>query len=449
MEMLAQRFAKNWSRQGFGGVGDVFLLALSGGIDSMVLANLLYDSKIPFAVAHCNFSLRGKDSDEDAAFVVSWCKQRKITCHVQVFDTKKIAAVRKESTQLAARNLRYAWFEELCKNEKYRGVLTAHHADDVAETVLINLCRGTGIAGLHGILAKSGMVFRPLLFADRMAISTFAKEEGIVWREDVSNAKTDYLRNAFRHEILPKMEALLPGAAQRIMETAQRVAETELIYRTSLEKHLKRLIQPRGKDIYIPINLLKKQAAQRTLAFEVFSKFSFSPEQIPEVLKLMNGESGSVIYSSSHRVIRHRDFLVITTNAAPTADLILIEAIPTTIETEQGTFLFSLKDAGEKVADDRDLALLDFDKVNLPLVLRTRREGDYFYPLGMGMKKKKLKKFLIDKKLGLHEKESIRILESDKHILWVVGQRIDERFKLNAHTTKVLRVKFIPKLFEK
>ncbi|MEO6833247.1 MAG: tRNA lysidine(34) synthetase TilS [Chitinophagaceae bacterium] len=444
MEKLPQRFLKNWAKQGFGRNDGIFLLALSGGIDSMVLANLLLEAKIPFAVAHCNFSLRGMDSDGDAAFVKVWCDERKITCHVRVFDTKKIAEEKKESTQLAARNLRYAWFDELCSEHKYAGILTAHHADDVAETVLINLCRGTGIAGLHGIRAKYGKVLRPLLFACRKEIAAFAESQNIAWREDASNAKTDYLRNAFRHEILPRIESILPGAAQRIAETAQRVAETEIIYRASLEKLLTRLVQARGRDFYMPINLLKKQAALQTLAFEIFSKFSYSPEQIPEILKLMNSESGSRIMSSSHRVFRHRDFLVVTTNAAPAADLMVIDSVPSIMETNLGQFVFTLEDDHKKPFEDGNIACFDADKITFPLVLRTRREGDYFYPFGMGMKKKKLKKFLIDRKLGVHEKESIRILESDKKILWVVGQRIDERFKVTVNTDKVLKVVFKP-----
>lgn len=443
MKDLAQRFADNWKAKGFPANGTM-LLALSGGIDSMVLAHLLKAAKIPFAGAHCNFSLRGKDADEDAAFVQDWCAANEVPCHQIQFDTKRMASEQKQSIQVAARELRYNWFAALRSEYGYVAILTAHHAGDVAETVLINLSRGSGIAGLHGIPEKSGAVIRPLLFATRADIQQCALDKNISWREDVSNAADKYLRNAIRLHILPKLETLLPGATMRIALTAERLRGTEIIYQKALEQRLNKLKELRGKDWYVPVRLLAKEEARATIAYELFRPFRFSGEQIPLILSLLDGESGKQVFSDSHRIIRHRDFLVITSSAETEANLILIESIPAVVHTAEGSFHFSWTEVGAAIPDDPNIAMIDGDDLSLPLVLRTRKEGDYFYPLGMGMKKKKLKRFLVDIKTPLHEKDRIRILESDKRILWIAGKRIDERFKVRASTTRILKVVLQP-----
>jgi tRNA(Ile)-lysidine synthase len=343
---------------------------------------------------------------------------------------------------VTARALRYDWFEQLRLEHGYAAILTAHHADDVAETMLINLCRGSGIAGLHGIPERNGAIIRPLLFARRAEIAAYAQHCGLTWREDASNAEDKYLRNAFRLRVLPLLEELLPGAAHRIAQSAERLHGSEQIYRKELQRRLSRLMERRGRDTYVPIRLLEKQEALPTLAFELFHPFGFSAEQIPQILSLLHAESGRQVISAQHRVIRHRDFLVVTDTATDAADLIFVDQIPARIETAEGVFRFEWTDAPAGLPQDPNTALLHGDTLSLPLILRTRRGGDYFYPLGMGMKKKKLKRFLIDQKLPLHEKDRIRILENEGRILWVAGQRIDERFKLGPSTHKVLKVVF-------
>jgi tRNA(Ile)-lysidine synthase len=444
MKDLAQRFSEHWKAKGFPRNKTV-LLALSGGVDSMVLAHLLRDSSISFAAAHCNFSLRGNDADDDAAFVQEWCNQNGIACHQRTFKTKEIATERKQSIQVTARALRYDWFDALRRTHDYAATLTAHHGDDVAETMLINLSRGTGIAGLHGIPETSGHIIRPLLFTTRAEILEYATKQGVAWREDASNATDDYLRNAIRLHIIPKLEELLPGAASRIARTAERLSGAELIYRKALEQRLTKLKEQRGNNWYIPIRLLQKEPALATIAYELFAPLGFSGEQIPLILSLMQSESGKQILSYTHRVIRHRDFLVVTAAESDSADLILIESVPATIETSAGAFHFEWKNGNAPISEDANVAMLHGDELQFPLVLRTKREGDYFYPLGMGMKKKKLKRFLIDLKVPLHEKEQIRILESDKKILWIAGRRIDERAKVRLSTQQILQVTFQPK----
>lgn len=444
MKDLVRRFSEHWQKRGFDNVSGPALLALSGGVDSVVLANLLLAARIPFAAAHCNFSLRAADSAGDAAFVQDWCASRGITCHTETFKTAEIAAKGGKSIQVTARDLRYKWFEQLCGKYHYAAVLTAHHADDVAETMLINLCRGTGIAGLHGIPERRGKVIRPLLFATRDNIVAFALEQNIQWREDASNAKTDYLRNAIRHEVLSRLETLMPGASSRIAETATRIGEAEGFYRQSMEKRLAKLMQQRGRDWYIPVKLLKKSDGLNAIAYELFTPFGFSPEQIPHILRLLHSESGRSVDAPAHRVIRHRDFLVITSKEEQAADILFIEEVPKTVHTAEGEFIFSWTSASGQINSDADTALLHGDDIILPLILRTRREGDYFYPLGMGGKKKKLKRFLIDIKAPIHEKDRIRILEWDRKILWIAGKRIDERFIVRQDTKRILKVVFQP-----
>ncbi len=443
MSLLLQHFLRHWKEKQFPRQGTL-LLALSGGVDSMVLATLLRQAGFSFAVAHCNFSLRGTASNEDAQFVQQWAADWKIECHQTQFDTRQIAAQRHQSIQLAARTLRYQWFEELRLRHGYAAILTAHHADDVAETLLINLCRGAGIAGLHGIPERNGHLLRPLLFASRSEIMEYAAQESVGWREDASNAEEKYLRNAMRHRVLPTLDELMPGATVRIAQTAARLHDAEQIYRDELAKILGRLKEERGRDVYVPIRLLVRQKALPTLAFELFTPYGFSSDQTAQILRLLHSESGHQVVSESHRVIRHRDFLVVTSRNDEASDLITIQKIPSTIQTAHGRFSFEWMEQSALPAPNANTALLDGDSVSLPLTLRHRREGDYFYPLGMGMKKKKLKRFLIDAKLPISEKERVLILESQGRILWVVGHRIDERFKLHATSRRILKLSFQP-----
>ncbi len=444
MEDLETKFIAHVANRGYRSGDRPVLLALSGGMDSMVLAHLLLASGIPFAAAHCNFKLRGDASDGDEAFVAAWAAARGLVCHVRSFDTKAYASEQGLSTQMAARDLRYSWFEELRRRHDYAAILTAHHAGDVAETMLINLMRGSGIAGLHGIPERNGAVIRPLLFASRAEIAEYAAGNGIEWREDASNAKADYLRNALRHDVMPTLEDLMPGAGKRMAETAARIAETEIIFRKAVARKLGRLMEQRGRDQYVPIRLLRKQEGLSALAFELFTPFGFSPDQVQQILRLMDSDSGKGVHSVTHRVIRHRDFLVVSAQVPLEADLVVIDELPAKVETADGAFELSWDDPGGAISTDPDVALLDADEIGLPLLLRTRREGDYFYPLGMGGKKKKLKRFLIDAKVPVHQKDRIRILEWDRKILWIAGMRIDERFKLRPGTKRVLKVVFLP-----
>lgn len=420
------------------------LLAVSGGIDSMVMAQLFAACGIDVGVAHCNFGLRGAASDLDEALVHDWCLRQGVSFHATKFATKQYAAEWKKGTQETARILRYEWFETLRQEFGYVRTATAHHANDNIETLLINLCRGTGIQGLHGIVPDTGSVIRPLLFAQREAIMTYALAENITWREDESNTTDDYARNAIRHRVIPELQKLFPAAVSNANESIRRFAEAEILYNKAVAAACKKLIEKRGNDYYVPVRKLRHVQPLATICYELLQPFGFTPLQTPQVLRLIDAETGRYVLSGTHRVIRDRDFLVVTTVAAEGADMIPIEGAPCTVSVGTHEFLFEIKDTPAVIPADKNIACINAAAITFPLTLRRWRTGDYFYPLGMGMKKKKISRLLIDQKIPLHEKEHIWVLECNKRIVWVAGIRPDERFKVTPSTTHVLIVEKKP-----
>lgn len=438
---LLQQFKQHWAAKKYNLQGAQVLLAVSGGLDSMVMAHLFLVSAIPFAVAHCNFGLRAEASDLDEQLVTDWCNKNQVAIHTARFETKKKSEEWKKGTQETARILRYEWFEEIRNQYKYARVATAHHANDNVETLFINLFKGTGISGLHGILPENGSIIRPLLFASREAIATWAEEHKVPYRNDASNDTDDYLRNAVRHNIVPVVKEWFPNAVANINESIARFADAEVLYKKAIEQARKKLLEKRGLDYYIPILKLKKQTPLATILYELLLPFGFSSAQMPHVLNLVDAASGHYITSSTHRIIRDRDFLIITTLPAQGADHITIEAAPCTLETGKYRFSFSIHPRPATIPADANTACLDMKQLTFPLTLRKWRIGDYFYPFGMNMKKKKVSRLLIDAKVPVHEKEHIRILECDKRIAWVSGLRPDERFRVKDTTEQVLIVK--------
>ena len=443
---LLQQFHEHWSRycirQGNAATdGNTHLLAVSGGADSMVMADLFLKSRIPIAVAHCNFGLRAVASDLDEQLVHDWCKANNIPFHSTKFDTKQKSIEWKKGIQETARILRYEWFEQIRKGNHYTKIVTAHHANDNLETLLINLFKGTGIGGIHGILPEQGHIIRPLLFAGREMITAYAHEYKVSYREDASNASDDYLRNAVRHNIVPGVIQLFPNAVRNVNESITRFAESEILYRKAIEQERKQLLQQRGQDYYIPVLKLRHREPVATIIYELLIPFGFTSAQVPHVLDLLNAQSGHYVISATHRIIRNRDFLVVTTLPATTADFILIEAAPCTIDTGKCSFSCSIQDKPKVIPSNKEEAYIDLTTIEFPLMLRKWHIGDYLYPLGMKMKKKKVSRLLVDEKVPLHEKEDIRILECNKRVVWVSGIRLDERFKIKESTEKVLVVK--------
>jgi tRNA(Ile)-lysidine synthase len=448
---------------------DKLLLAVSGGLDSIVLCELCHQAGFEFAIAHCNFQLRGEESERDEQFVTALAARYQKELLIRRFDTTAYATGQKLSIQEAARDLRYGWFREILTDWQQQMVIprarcwlvAAHHLDDNIETLLMNFFKGTGIAGLKAIQPRQGKIVRPLLFAGKTELSQFALDHQLSWVEDSSNISDKYTRNFFRHQVIPLIQQRFPGAMQNLAGNITRFREIETLYET-----------------HIPVLKLKKTSPLSTLVYEIIQPFGFSPQQVNEVIALLDGGSGRYITSASHRILRNRDWLIISplqpagsghiliTTSQGQLDygdgslkweLLPVSAIPFTLsEPQAGTNAPSRSDA--QVRPDPQptsrpqpqsrksqapvfdpVAWLDADAIQFPLLLRKWRQGDYFYPLGM-KKKKKLARFFIDSKLSLSDKEKVWVIEMNKKIIWIVGLRIDDRFRVSPHTRNVLKM---------
>jgi tRNA(Ile)-lysidine synthase len=440
---LLESFRLYWKSNKFTVNEKPFLLAASGGVDSMVLADMLLRTSVKFDVAHCNFRLRAGESDADEQLVSDWCKANGIRVHIARFDTNEATQNLHKGIQETARILRYEYFEKLKTEFDYRRIITAHHANDNAETVLMNLFKGTGIRGVHGILPDNGAIIRPLLFADKATIRRYADENNIPFREDASNAKDDYTRNAVRNIVVPAIEQIFPDFNQQINESIRKLSEAEIYFHKGIAAERKKLLEVRGNDIYIPIAKLKLREALPTLVFELLLPYGFNGNQIFGVLTLMESESGHYMVSETHRLIKNRAFLIITALKTEETDIVIVEAAPYAASTSIGTFHFEIVPTPDVLNESPNIAYFNNDKIEFPLILRRRKEGDYLYPFGMNMKKKKISRMLIDLKVPLHEKENIWVLEQDRQILWVAGIRTDERFKVKDGCENVLKVSLV------
>ncbi|MGF7230315.1 tRNA lysidine(34) synthetase TilS [Arachidicoccus sp.] len=434
------------------------LLAVSGGVDSVVLVDLFARLGFNFVIAHCNFHLRGEESNRDEIFVKTIAEIYQKEIFIQHFETEKMAEIGKTSIEETARNLRYNWFVELLHKEdifplpggdvqakeefiQNKFIVTAHHANDTIETLLMNFFRGTGIGGLHGIPSRNKDIIRPLLFAKREEIVAYAKAHHLNWVEDSSNQSELYTRNFFRLNFLPAVQQYFPRVEDNLLNNIDRFKEAEILYKQAVDRSKKKLLQQKGKEFLIPVLLLKKIPAQQTLLWEIAKSFSFSQAQIPEIIKLLEATSGAHIDSGTHRIFKNRNHLVITPLAEALSQQVLINKEDKNIHFEDGRIQFSFLEKNLSIDKDSGIAMLDADTVKFPLLLRKWKTGDYFYPLGM-KKKKKLSRFFIDQKLSLSQKEHIWVLESDKKIVWIVGLRIDDRFKILPSSKNILRIAF-------
>jgi tRNA(Ile)-lysidine synthase len=415
-----------------------YLLAVSGGIDSMVMADLFLQQQLEFSVAHCNFQLREEDSNLDEQLVIDWCIKNNIDYFIKRVDTKEYCAQHKCSIQVGAREIRYAFFDEICADKNIDFIVTAHHQDDTIETTLFQFFRGTGIQGLTGIPARNQKIIRPLLSYSKQQIVDYAAKFQVAFREDKSNLKQDYSRNKMRLHIIPQLEELYPAFKNNIANNIHRMNEVNEIYLQQIKNYKKKLIEQRGKDFYIPILKLKTITPLATILFELIKEFHFSYDQTLQVLQLLERQTGSLVASQTHQIIKNRNFLIVTEKNTQLSELILIDEGNTKIETQD--FVMKLKSIrADKFEINKGLkyCAIDAKLIEFPLLLRKWRTGDYLYPFGM-TKKKKLSKVLIDAKIPLHEKETIWVVESNKKIVWVVGVKSDNRFRVSEKTQNVL-----------
>ena len=406
------------------------LLAFSGGLDSRVLLDLLCQLEIDFSVAHCNFDLRADASEADALFCAQIAEQHQLPFFIKKFDTMSFADEQKVSTQMAARELRYTWFDELKEQEEFTHILTAHHLDDQLETFMINMGRGSGLKGLRGI--TSDKILRPLLNFSKNEIEQYANEQSIEWREDASNAQDTYLRNHLRHHAIPQWKAAQENLLQQVAQTFDHLSLAQealsVVVDTFKEKHF---IQQEDV-ISIPLDALLELNPRAYYLHALFETYGFS--HVADLESLLVAQSGKQLISSSHRLIRNREELLLS---------------PLKIETQEEEFSWTptqdLTDPIKLTLTDKPLnsantAVLDKNTLKYPLLLRKFREGDYFCPIGM-KGKKKLSKFFKDQKYSTLDKENQWILCSEDQIVWVVGQRVDTRFAATPETLNSLIIR--------
>lgn len=417
---------------------DKILLAVSGGVDSMVLMKLLIDAGFSVGVAHCNFQLRGQDSDADEACVKKACDQNKITIHAQRFQTAEFANETGLSIQLAARKLRYDFFENVRRDNGYQYVATAHHLNDSLETVLLNLVKGTGMKGLAGIPVKNNFIIRPLLFASRDSILDYAKTNKIEWREDLSNSRDDYQRNFLRHQVIPSLKEINPNLEQTFENTVERISGAVEMGEQFLADFKSTSCNINGESFSINRIDLNKYDHPHVILWELTKSKGFNFEQCSDVIETV--QSGKRFYSETHCMTVDRDDLIITVRKMSEILEVLIEDGQQRVTN--GLHVLEIERKKNPVDIDKRafVANLDASKVIFPLRWRKWKNGDAFQPLGMTTHKK-ISDLLIDLKIPAPEKQQVTVLESGGRIIWVVGQRISDEFKITPTTTHLISLR--------
>jgi tRNA(Ile)-lysidine synthase len=425
-------------KQGLCRPADRILLAVSGGVDSVAMAHLFHSDGYNCAIAHCNFQLRGKDSDADEAFVRSLSSSLEFPVYVKAFDVEGHIREKGGSVQMAARELRYDWFEELARDNDFEMIATAHNLNDSIETFFLNLTRGTGIRGLLGIPPRSGKIIRPLLFATRHEILSFCQQEQIDYREDASNLETKYTRNKIRHDLIPVLEQINPRFVETLAMNMNRLKEVESVFRYSVEKVRESLFRTEEGGITVEIDALRSLSPMGTWFYELFSPYGFTRSQCEGIHQIMDANPGRRSISPTHQLYKDRD------------RMILVELVPKELQRyyldspdQPSSLPFSMdiettdNERLDRIPSDRMTACLDLETIQFPLTIRHWLHGDYFYPLGMDQMKK-VSDFFVDNKVPVPEKEQAWILASGRKIVWIVGHRIDHRFRITEKTRKVL-----------
>ena len=460
---MLNQFLENIREKKLFDTGQKILLAISGGIDSMVMLHLFEKSGFDYGIVHCNFQLRGAESDRDEEFVKTQVLIHGVPAFFKRFDTEEYSQINGISIEMAARELRYEYFEKIRAEHGYDFIATAHHSDDLIETFFLNLTRKTGIKGLTGIKDKSGKIIRPMLFASRADIEKFASEQYLEFREDSTNSEVVYQRNFLRHKILPLFAALNPSFKKNLLASIENLKDAETVYNGYFETEKQKVVEnatdspfdfaqgdgqtERSRSLIsfsspshsINIKKLLNSSQPRLLLLEILSSFDFNPSVVDEVFQSLNTESGKQFFSKTHRLIKDREKLFVTKLAEnqnrifyiETDDVELFEPFDITIEKLSG------KDF--KIRKEQNIACLDLEKLEFPLLIRKWQQGDYFQPFGMtGFKK--LSDFFIDEKIPVHQKENTWLLCSGEKIVWVMGMRIDNRFRIDKSTRSVLQI---------
>ena len=426
------------------------LVGVSGGMDSMCLAHLLLFAQdqglLEFGIAHVNYDLRSGESDGDAQLVENWAKEHRIPFFLLNEKLKKESG---QSTQMAAREVRYSWFEKLRKENNYDRIATAHHLNDSFETALLNLCSGTGISGLRGVHFVNGLLLRPLLGFTRNEIEQFVNQNNIAFREDSSNTTDDYARNKIRNKVIPLLEELNPSLVSGFAKTSAILKDSEILLADAISLYRNKWFKKKGKDYQISILEIKKTAAAGSILFGTLKAFGFNAADVNDLLNsIQSGGSGKVFQSKTHRIIKDRKHLILTSLDVEKAGYFTIDEKTVKLKIPGLHFTVEFKNPKNYTTENMDnVALFEKSKIKFPLAIRKWESGDYFYPQGLLKKsgkagKKKLKKYFSDQKMSLLDKERIWVLaDAEQHILWLVGERQDHRFLPTENSKGILRIK--------
>lgn len=419
------------------------LLTVSGGVDSMVMMHLFVEAGYNVGVAHCNFGLRGQESEEDEVLVAEQAAKLGIPCYNQRFATKEEMAITGESVQMAARRLRYAWFSTLCTDEGYDTIAVAHHADDSIETFFINLLRGTGLKGLTGISMINGRIIRPLLFASRHEINDYAKAHKIPFREDSSNRSTKYLRNKIRIGIVPRLREIMPTFTATMCSNIDRLTEAQQFVNHAIEKIARDAVENVGGMDIIHPEEIDKGFPQRFVIFEIMNQsYGFKGDVVDSLCDALKANAtGKRFYSRDWVAYIDRGNIVVTRITSDDECQVAVDITKNKAYCGNSVIYIERRsiDHIESLRVPEHIALLDADTLTEPLMLRKWREGDRFMPLGMS-DEKKVSDYLIDAKVSMAEKNRQFVLTSGDRIVWLVGHRIDERHKISDETENVLRL---------
>ena len=440
---MLQRFIHYIEQNKLFTTSNAILVGVSGGIDSVVLIDLLDKAGFSVAIAHCNFSLRGDESDCDEKFVESLAKKYDVPLYKTTFDTIGYASQHKISIEMAARDLRYDWFEKICSNQHFDAIAVAHHRDDQLETFFLNLSRGTGISGLTGMRPVKGKIVRPLLWASRQEIEQYRHENHLEFREDSTNASTDFLRNKIRHDVIPLMEQINPSFRDGLTRTMGYLEDVSLIFDQSIRKNWEKVSLQLGNSYYISIEKLQFLNPLSTYLFEFLKPFGFNSAVIQDIIESLKGMPGKQFLSPSHRLVRDRESLILSRIREEEHLQFYIEEGVKEISSPLHLKISAIEKKDKfKIPPSSQMACIDLDKIQFPLLIRKWQSGDYFRPLGMiGLKK--ISDFFTDIKLSLPDKENAWILTNGEQVVWIIGYRIDDRYKITGETRNILKLEIL------
>jgi tRNA(Ile)-lysidine synthase len=431
------------------------LLTVSGGKDSVAMLDLFCeanrnDGRFRFSVAHCNFQLRGKDSDDDQIFVENLCKENKVVFHTKTFETKTYAKKNKVSIEMAARTLRYEWFESIRQELNCDYIATAHHLNDSIETVLLNLTKGTGISGLKGISAKKGHIIRPMLFASRREIDDYVTKKNLSWKEDSSNTSNDYQRNLIRNEVVPLLKKINPNFDETFARNLERFHSLEADFRKNFNQFKTMVMREENGIYFLKIANVKHWQSANYYLEELLKEFGFNYFQSKKIFNSLDRLSGKMFYSEHFTLLKDREELVISPpSSSEQTKSIIIGLEESNKEITFDYFdniikftVLNIEEIDTNFERNNTILFADFDKITFPITLRKWQEGDWFIPLGMNGKKK-ISDFLVDRKISLNLKKRIFLLTSQDATIWIINHRADNRFKLTDATKKVLKVEVV------